>query len=239
MVLCYSGRSKPSALAIAEASGGRIQAVRSSQGDVNWGRRDADTVLNTDISTATNKREMRELFRMYKVPAPRLIGSNETIASQAGTWRLFKPLVGRPDYHMKGRGFWLCRTQDDIDRARRGTRRKAAATHFMEYIADAEHEYRVHIFKGKSIRISEKEFTGQDGNHKEYTTIKPTENIKQVRKAAKQAVMALGLDFGAVDILTRGDDCFVLEVNAAPGLGGSMPKLYADAFMEWSDSEQA
>jgi D-alanine-D-alanine ligase-like ATP-grasp enzyme len=114
---------------------------------------------------------------------------------------------------------------------------RKAATHFMEFV-EAEREYRVHIFNGKSIRISEKGFT--DDRKKDYITRKPTHDVRTVRQAAKRAVSAVGLDFGAVDILARGEanqEVFVLEVNSAPGLGGSMPELYARTFIKWKESQ--
>lgn len=233
MILCYSGRSKPSALAIAEASNGEIIARRSNEGDVSWGRASANTSLNSDTSNCTNKRVMRQLFKEHGVPMPRLMPPDN------GDYRLALPIinnypvVGRPDTHTKGRGFWKCDNWSDVKRALRGTRKKKAATHFMEYI-EADHEYRVHIFGGKSIRISEKKFgsTGETA-HGKYTTIKPTGEVDHVRKAAKQAVDSLGLDFGAVDILATDTECWVLEVNAAPGLGGSTPLMYAQTFLKW------
>jgi glutathione synthase/RimK-type ligase-like ATP-grasp enzyme len=234
MRLCYSRASAPSAFRIADEDDD-IEIVRSSEGDVNWGRERANTILNSNIENCTNKRTMRELFMEHGVPMPRpvtdipFMGMPYSIA----TGELFKYLIGRPDKHSKGRGYWLCRTPEDVSKALRGTRKKRAATHFMEYIDNAEHEYRVHIFKGKSIRISEKEFYGRDGNHKLYTTIKPTGEIKHVRKAAKKAVKALGLDFGAVDVLEKDGQAYVLEVNAAPSLGGTLPELYAKTFKEW------
>jgi hypothetical protein len=137
-------------------------------------------------------------------------------------------VVGRPDRHTRGKGFWWCASQRQLDRALRGTLLKQAATHFMELVQH-EHEFRVHIFQGRSIRISEKLFANDD-----YTTIKPTVGVKKVRQAAKQAVEAVGLDFAAVDVLKdAANNVYVLEVNAAPGLGGSMPKLWADTFMSW------
>lgn len=231
MRLTYSGRSRPSAMAIA-AESESISAVRSRFGDVNWGRYRANTKLNPDISNSTNKRVMRELFREHGVPMPNLYGRG-TILTHDGEGRLLKPVVGRPNIHMKGRGFWLCKTIQDVERALRGTRKKRAATHFMEYV-EADREYRVHIFKGRSIRISEKGF--MDDSKKQYITRKPDRPVRKLREAAKQAVAAVGLDFGAVDILARGEgntEVWVLEVNAAPGLGGSMPALYAEAFRKW------
>jgi predicted RNA-binding protein YlxR (DUF448 family) len=195
MTLTYSGRSRFSAQAIADE--GDIDLNRGYEGDVNWGRNLANTRLNPDISNSTNKRVMRELFREHGVPMPELI--NDPIACVNRGLKV----VGRPDTHMKGRGFWLCRNALDVRRALRGTRRKKAATHFMEFV-DSDREYRVHIFKSKSIRVSEKGFT--DDTRREYITRQPNRSVRKVRKAAKQAVEALGLDFGAVDILARGDN---------------------------------
>lgn len=226
LTIAYSGRSRPSAEAIAGAHGDVLLVRRSSpRADINWGRNTANSQLNPDISNVTNKRRMRELFAEHGVPMPKL--------ARLHGYERNLPLVGRPDTHTKGRGFWLCSTTEDVRRALRGTRRKRAATHFMEYISRerAPREYRVHIFLGKSIRISEKNFD-DDGK---YTTAKPQHNVRHVRQAAKDAVKAVGLDFGAVDILANDDECWVLEVNSAPGVGGSMPRLYADVFQRWKD----
>lgn len=233
MILTYSGRSAPSARRIA-GQDGDIELNRGSRGDINWGRAKANTQLNPDISNSTNKRVMRELFAEHEVPTPRIACLDEVLNNNHG-----HKFVGRPDTHRGGRGLWLCQSSADAERAMRGTRRKAAATHFMEFI-DAPREYRVHIFKGKSIRISEKRFgTTGDTAHGLYTTAKPNpeHKISHVRKAAKAAVEALGLDFGAVDILANDDECWVLEVNAAPGLGGTMPQVYARVFEEWQNGE--
>lgn len=235
MILTYSGQSRLSAQAIADASDMEISLNRGYQGDVNWGRNVAGTELNPDISNSTNKRVMRELFRDNDVPMPALYSESEaTHREHRG-----ETIVGRPDHHSKGRGFWVIRNDQDMNRALQGTRRKRAATHFMAFV-EAEREYRVHIFKGKSIRVSEKVYGEEEDprtHRKYYTTGRPRyHSVRSVRKAAKKAVEALGLDFGAVDILARGDnnaEVFVLEVNAAPGLGGTMPKLYADVLLRW------
>lgn len=236
MVLTYAKASMPSALAIAREDRS-IMAIRQEQGDINWGREYADTLLNSDISNATNKRVMRELFERHGVPMPRLVELFPGGVLELDTDWL--PLVGRPDKHTKGRGFWLCRNSLEVSKALRGTAKKQPATHFMEYIDSYDHEYRVHIFKGKSIRISEKKLIAMEGNHKIYTTIKPTGYIKHVRKAAKQAIEALELDFGAVDILATDNECWVLEVNCAPGLGGTMPRLYAQTFTNWLNNRES
>jgi glutathione synthase/RimK-type ligase-like ATP-grasp enzyme len=229
LTLCYSGKSRPSALKIAHELNGDLSLNRGSQGDINWGRNRANTTLNPDISNVTNKRVMRQLFAEHDVPMPKLIPLEDVVLYLRTTG---SPVVGRPDRHMKGRGFWLIDSVERLKRAVRGTRKKRAATHFMQFV-EAPREYRVHIFKGKSIRISEKEFD----ENKNYVTVKPKHNIKHVRKAAKKAMEAVGLDFGAVDILANDTECWVLEVNAAPGLGGSMPELYARTFEQYFEGE--
>ncbi len=233
MIITYSGKSRPSAIAIAQESDD-IRLNRGPTGFVNWGRATANTKLNPDISKTTNKRVMRQLFAEKAVPMPKLVVERqvrESLYAKEG-----KVFIGRPDTHTKGRGFWKIIRPRDLEAALRGTRKKRAATHFMEYV-ESDREYRVHIFNGKSIRISEKRF--DDDTKKNYTTAKPGDvPLSKVRNAAKAAVSAVGLDFGAVDILARGDrndEVFVLEVNSAPGLGGTMPKLYADTFLKYME----
>jgi glutathione synthase/RimK-type ligase-like ATP-grasp enzyme len=208
-----------------------IGITRRDTGDINWGKRVANTILNPDTSNVANKRKMRLLFAEHGVPMPKLYTLHEAHA-KVKEGRL---IVGRPDKHSKGRGLWRVNSNDSFMRAMRGTRKKRAATHFMEWV-EAPREYRVHIFKGRSIRISEKKF-GEKGvtSTGNYVTIKPTEPIGHVRRAAKKAVEAVGLDFGAVDILADDENCWVLEVNSAPGLGGSLPRLYAQVFRNWAE----
>ena len=165
--IVYSGRSKPTALKLAQENED-INISRTNDGDINWGRARANTKLNPDISNVTNKRIMRGLFAEHDVPTPLLMDVGEAMqAVLAG-----KEVIGRPDQHTKGRGLWRCKTAVDVKKAITGTRRKKAATHFMEYV-ESDREYRVHVFQGKSIRISEKVFN----EDKSYTTGKPG-NIK-------------------------------------------------------------
>ena len=219
MVITFAHNSRYSAQAMAEQDSS-IELNRGNEGDINWGRASANTSLNPDISNSTNKRIMRELFKVHEVPMPRLLSIDDVLREIA----CGKAVVGRPDRHMKGFGFWYITDRESLNKALRGTRRKRAATHFMEYVY-AEREYRVHIFKGRSIRISQKSEIGNG-----FTTLKPQHNVDHVRAAAKKAVEAVGLDFGAVDVLADDENCWVTEVNSAPGLGGSMPRVYVRAF---------
>lgn len=240
LTIAHSGFSAPSAQRIAEQ--GDVTLVRSStqQVDVNWGRASANAALNPDTSVSTNKRVMREKFAAASVPMPSLFpGPDSPDRLEAVHEALVGGgvIIGRPDRHSKGRGMWVITDVPTLTKALRGTRRKAAATHFMERV-EAEREYRCHIFQGKSIRISRKDFA-DDG--KTWLAVKPGDiRLRTVREAAAAAVAALGLDFGAVDVLASGarnEEVWVLEVNSAPGLGGTMPRVYYQAFEQWKAAQ--
>ena len=103
-------------------------------------------------------------------------------------------------------------------------------------------EYRVHVFNGEVIDIQQKkrrEGNDSDGRIKNlangwvFTRENMTPPPSSHSKVAIDAVMSLGLDFGAVDILTKDDKCYVLEVNTACGLEGSTITSYAEAIKKY------
>jgi len=100
-----------------------------------------------------------------------------------------------------------------------GTRTKAAATHFMEYI-NIEREFRVHVVNGKSIKISEKIGGGNHSRGAKFSYPHDFNHKKTLRRVSRAAVAALGLDFGAVDVIYSGEKFYVTEVNSAPALTG-------------------
>ena len=221
---------------IAEASEGRIEAVRSSDCDINWGRRFADdATLNPATMSSANKHVMRQRFAEHDVPAPKFYEPDDALIRLGLNAHTDSPvtLIGRPSYHTRRQGFWVCNTLEEGQWALLGRGGKKAATHFVEMVY-LEREFRVHVFNGKSIRISEKEFT-EDGD---YTTVKPSfTRRRHIRDAAKAAVESVGLNFGCVDILADAEHAYALEVNAAPGLGGSMPTLWANTFIKHFEEE--
>jgi hypothetical protein len=113
---------------------------------------------------------------------------------------------------------------------------------------DLIEEYRVHSFLGKSIRAGKK-VQGAEGVSTVHPWIRSHDggwhlaydgfsSTKEMRKLAKQAVEALGLNFGAVDIgKTREGKLIVLEVNRAPGLEGGTINAYSDAISKWYRGE--
>ena len=103
----------------------------------------------------------------------------------------------------------------------------------------AKHEYRVHV-AGDSVHVAKKR--RRDGAPKALIRnhangyVYCTENVsapEPVIRVAIAAIRALGLDFGAVDMLcTDKGDARVLEVNTAPGLEGRTLEFYVKALGE-------
>lgn len=103
-------------------------------------------------------------------------------------------------------------------------------------------EFRVHVMDGEVIDVQEKrkrsDYEGEfDSTVRNYHTgwVYCRGNIEQPDGLAEQAigaVQALGLDFGAVDILYNQhyNTCTILEVNTAPGLEGTTITNYEQAF---------
>lgn len=106
-------------------------------------------------------------------------------------------------------------------------------------------EFRVHVFRGEVIDYIEKkkvlaEQRGENFN-KYISSINcgwvfsrtDVRDMPEVRNLAIRAVNALGLDFGAVDVVYENGLPYVLEVNTAPGLQGTTLVKYANAFRKY------
>lgn len=202
----------------------------------------------------SNKRLQLAAMRAAGVPCPPDIAERDRY-----------PVVGRTDNHRAGSSFWLCNTPNDAQRAI-----NEGATHFMEYIANAR-EFRVHIAFGKSIKLTEKLYpapgpfgtewfsgnecpnastTRNHANGWKQMAPQPNAHRASLRTHAKAAVAALGLDFGAVDILMRQEpitherdipEFFVLEVNSAPALTDPNTDTlarYVSAFVNHANERQ-
>lgn len=112
---------------------------------------------------------------------------------------------------------------------------------YVKYIPKKD-EYRVHVMGGEVIFTQRKarkldvaddqvnwQVRNLDGGF-----IYANQNVEApqgVLDQAKEAIIALGLDFGAVDVVTkRNGEVYVLEVNTACGLSGTTLQKYAEGF---------
>jgi glutathione synthase/RimK-type ligase-like ATP-grasp enzyme len=113
---------------------------------------------------------------------------------------------------------------------------------YTKYIRKQK-EFRVHVFNSKIIDIQEKRRSSATDDHHPYIRNHANgyvfcrgdiEEPYDLRGVATSAVNALGLDFGAVDVIwsEAQDKCYVLEVNTACGLEGSTVHKYVQAIKE-------
>jgi glutathione synthase/RimK-type ligase-like ATP-grasp enzyme len=126
-----------------------------------------------------------------------------------------------------GRGIVVIKTKEDF----------VPAPLYTKYIKKDD-EFRVHVFKEKVIDyVCKRKRTGVEADpyirshNNGWVFCRDAITLSEgVKNEAVAAVKALGLDFGAVDVVFRNGRAFVLEVNTAPGLEGTTLQRYADAF---------
>jgi hypothetical protein len=142
------------------------------------------------------------------------------------------PILGRSSSHRGGTDIKLLLQPRDIDI-------QGGSDFYVEY-APKEVEFRVHVFCGRIIKISEKRRDG-GGDYDPvcwnlgsgWTFMNPSNETPPAAYQAVAAVMVHKLDFGAVDIMMSAEgEAFVLEVNTAPGLHEHSLEIYGEALRE-------
>lgn len=110
---------------------------------------------------------------------------------------------------------------------------------YTKYIKKRK-ELRVHVLNNEVLDVQEKrKKKGEDADplvrsHGRGWIFARSDIVEPagLRDLAIAAVRAVGLDFGAVDIIWNESQnkCYVLEINSAPGIEGTSLERYADAF---------
>ena len=113
---------------------------------------------------------------------------------------------------------------------------------YTKYIKKKK-EFRVHVFQNEVLDVQEKRLssdavsTGFLIRNRANGFVFCREDVVEptsLRATAVNAVAALGLDFGAVDVIwnEKQDKCYALEVNTAPGLEGTTLDKYTDRIIQ-------
>lgn len=246
MIRIFPYRQKSrSANRLAQVLGGKVMNIKTmiipQTWDVviNWGSSECPygvdvRVLNrpSAIRTASNKREAFRVLQQAGVQIPAFATSKADVSWEGLTVVRHK-LTGH-----SGEGIELV---DD----------KAAlpvAPLYVEYIPKKD-EYRIHVIGTSITTIQRKgarsDFDGKPDfkvrNHKNgFVFVRqsdvggPITPPLEVLEQARAAIAALGLDFGAVDIVwnEKAKKAYVLEVNTAPGMEGTTIAEYAAGFKE-------
>lgn len=201
---------------------------------VRWGSsmgEDTDLVLNkaTAVAKAANKLESLKIMKEAGVDVPRFSISPTDFGDDA-------VCLGRTIFHRGG---------TDINVLQEYHTDAIYSDYFTEYIP-AVQEFRLHMFRGELIGAQVKKFEGEGEeaevpirNHSNGYVFVPFMHSRPHQRridTAGAAIEALGLDFGAVDLLVSADDrSIVLEVNTAPGLSSDRTlEAYTEAISAWA-----
>ena len=186
------------------------------------------------VIVATNKLKAFERMKEFDVSIPAFTAdpaiAREWIHNEQATVVSRYKLTGH-----SGEGIELC---DDYDRFLH----KDKAPLYVKYIKK-NNEYRIHVFDGEVIDVQHKRKRREVPNEEVDYRVRNHGNgwifarddidppHPEVITVALQAVEALGLDFGAVDVIYNDhhEQAYVLEVNCAPGLEGQTLDNYAQA----------
>jgi len=186
------------------------------------------------VDNAANKLKSFRLFKEHGVPTPEW--TTDPVIAEG--WE--GPVMAR--YLLRGhsgKGIALLSSDGAVRSSKR-------APLYVKYVKKQD-EYRYHVFNGSVIDVQQKKKRRDvDNEEVDYQVRNASSGWVYCRDAitpphslgavAIRAVEALGLDFGAVDIIWnnhRGQG-YVLEVNTAPGLEGSTLTTYVEAIREQS-----
>jgi glutathione synthase/RimK-type ligase-like ATP-grasp enzyme len=267
LFVMYNPKSSPSAKALALAikeNTADLLVIRGTTKSKFLKRRQFDYVINvgnsqkhefskdtvvinnpSKIATSANKKLARMRFKARKISAPLLWLAAKDIPSPEF------PVVGRTTYHMKAKGFWLCKTPREAKQAER-----SGATHFIKFIKNTR-EFRAHVFatglnpasrddyiigklsekKGSEVAKS----TVIKNHDNGYKFVAPSKNaplvLEKVRNLSREVIHKFGLHYGAVDVVYSLDTekAYVLEINTTPCLtddNSTTIDTYVDKFID-------
>jgi len=214
------------------------RATKSGDILINWGRQDIHFIIHPNtrvfnhpvhIKNASNKLIAFKQFDFHSVPTLHFV---RTKAEACEIINDGKIVIARTILNgSQGVGIVVCHTLEDLP----------DCSLYTEYMKPSS-EIRVHVFNNEVIDYTQKKRRqGEETNpyirNLENNWVFCREGVVRNETAisvAIKAVKALQLQFGAVDIIIRYDNAYVLEVNTAPGLTGTTLENYVNAIKKLS-----
>lgn len=131
----------------------------------------------------------------------------------------YLPVIVRPSTHSMSEGLYFCTTMAEVKKA---VQKCGAGYYISEYIKK-DREIRVFVFQGRVLMVWDKEPPAKkdkiswgcvDAGRLIYVPWSqwPLKGVEVAVKAFNKSK----LDFGAVDIMMKGDKAYFLEINTAP-----------------------
>ncbi len=142
------------------------------------------------------------------------------------------PLIGRRKYHHQGRQMKVIRNPRDLDN-------DYSSEYWSEYI-NKDKEFRYYVFFGRVIAVAEKipsnpsdiAWNRFQGDNIFHNVRWDSWDLKCGREALK-VQQAVELDFGGIDIMLKGRQPYVLEMNSAPTLTTEYRQLVFSKGFNW------
>jgi hypothetical protein len=193
---------------------------RPIQGIVNYGYAGDGRGLPTLNANAGRQDKYQELVKLDEAGV-------RTVPFSHSAADLVPPIFGRKFHHTRGNDIFAY-----------GVRPLLRGDHLSDYytmVVPKQNEFRVWVFRQKHLATYEKKLEypnkyGRRGRNKEvwnwangfaYQFVDPEGLAPALKSLAINAVAALDLDFGGVDVILGADRrYYVLEVNTAPGTQG-------------------
>jgi len=246
MFFLYHRRSRPTGEILARALGcdhGEADALTHDHGPlIRWGSRavgpNGDTsmsrILNPSaaIGRASDKLESLSLMRDQGIPVPDFDTDPEALVERVGF-----PILGRRTQHARATDVVLCLQRRDW--------RRRPRDYYVAYVPTTR-EYRLHVAGGEVIRVQGKYLDVSEDYlpwirnfATGYRFRAPRRRLHNTRlNDAVGAVEALGLDFGAVDLIVSDNGShYILEVNTSPSCSPLTGAAYVNAFARMLDMD--
>lgn len=190
--------------------------------------RHAPICINTPemIHAANDKISCRKAMIEHEVTVPKTFFTKEEV-------NIF-PVIGRPRFHAQGRKIVVSNNFDELN--------DDNTSEYWSEIVDKDREYRIYTFMGRILMVAEKVPTevGRErlawnhfGGGAVFNNVKWSEWPIEACKLGLKAAEAIGIDFSGVDVMTKGNKTYILEINSAHSLSSEYrKKTFAKAF-DW------
>ena len=137
------------------------------------------------------------------------------------------PIIVRPKKHAMGKDFYMF---GDAHSLQLFMHNKRTYDWYMSGFVDKDREFRVHCASGKVLLIKEKpkpkddnplwniSQSGEAFDYIKWSDITESKLLKKVCNDALECMKYFGMDTGGVDVMTKGDDVYIIEINTTPSL---------------------
>jgi len=217
---------------IADAGNYEVFRGRAARGDtiIRWGANHGRwqghypagvRILNPRLMLS--KIQQAAAFALANVPHP------TTYRSRVEWTRAGSPIVVvKPDVGQMGTG--VSRTSRPI----------FPREHLTQEFIDKEHEYRAMMVNDIIAFFMEKhppangDFRWNEHRGSEWSSVPENRRLRtNVRDICSRALAAIEYDFGAVDVISRGSNLYVLEVNSRPEFGETNASRFVHAIEDF------